>query len=518
MKSHSSRNLLAIGLGTALPFGVPAFAASEASSGDNTPDPEPRPNFILLMSDDQGWGDVGFNGNDRLRTPHLDEMAAGGMAMERFYAASPICSPTRGSVLTGRHFSRYGIHAAHTGGMRVGEVTIAELLKEEGYATGIFGKWHNGWVFPDEQLSRGVYSPPWHHGFEESFVTTSAVPTWNPTVTPPGWNNWGQREGEPWKGGEPYVHNGEPVSDNMDGDDSRVIMDRVIPFIRENAEEQKPFLAVVWFHTPHEPVVAGPEYLEMYSDLPDDQAHYFGSITAMDEQIGRLREELRELGLSENTLISFTSDNGAHRQLVRRGYASSGPFRGSKHTAYEGGVRMPTVFEWPGRIAQGRSDFMSSTYDYLPTVLDYLGLEMPDNRPLDGVSLAGTLNGETGERPGFVVIGYQRLHRDHIRHALIENRYKLIFSDPDSPFKDVEGTSLEALVPDPPAHLKRHFGEEGVFGGRGATFELYDLLEDPGESKDLATEKPEEARRMIDLLDDFFHSVNRSDKGADYNY
>ena len=166
------------------------------------------PNIILLMSDDQGWGDVGFNGHPAIKTPHLDEMAANGAVFERFYSVSSICSPTRASCLTGRYPYRSGIIAAHTAGMRVGEITLAEALAKKGYATGFFGKWHLGWLKPDEIGTRGHYSPPWHHGYEETFATTSAVPTYNPTKTPDNWTGWGSEPGEPWKGGDPYVHNG----------------------------------------------------------------------------------------------------------------------------------------------------------------------------------------------------------------------------------------------------------------------------------------------------------------------
>ena len=218
----------------------------------------PSPNIIMIMSDDQGWGDVGFNGNKDLETPNLDSMAENGVRFDRFYAAAPLCSPTRGSCLTGRYPFRFGILAAHTGGMRVGEITVAEMLKKQGYQTGFFGKWHMGWVKPDEVSTRGFYSPPSHHGFDEYFATTSAVPTWNPAVTPMGWDSWGGKEGEPWKGGFPYVHNGREATDNLAGDDSRVMMDRVIPFVKANKD--RPFFATVWFHTPHEPVVAGDQY------------------------------------------------------------------------------------------------------------------------------------------------------------------------------------------------------------------------------------------------------------------
>ena len=168
---------------------------------------------------------------------------------------------------------------------------------------------------------------------------------------------------------------------------------------------------------------------------------------------------------------------------------------------------MPTVFEWPGMIPAGRrSSFMSSTYDYLPTILDYLQLEMPDQRPLDGQSLVTALQGEDGQRDGYIPIGYQRLHRGHNRLALIENRYKLIFSD------QAAGATLEELISEPGPHLAREFGLPGH------RFELYDLLEDPGETRDLVLRMKDEAVRMIHVFDKFLHSVRRSDLGADFEY
>ena len=257
-----------------------------------------RPNVILLMSDDQGWGDVGFNGNDGIRTPHLDAMAAEGVRFDRFYAAAPLCSPTRGSCLTGRYPFRFGVLAAHTAGMRVGEITIAEMLKSKGYRTGFFGKWHLGWVKESDAGSRGFYSPPSQHGFDTHFATTSAVPTWDPTVTPENWSSWGSEPGDPWKGGSPYVQDGVEVTENMAGDDSRVIMDRALPFIE--ASKDQPFFAAVWFHAPHEPVVAGPEYRKLYKNRGSARQNLYGCITAMDEQIGRLRSKLEELELAES--------------------------------------------------------------------------------------------------------------------------------------------------------------------------------------------------------------------------
>ena len=452
-----------------------------------------KPNIILVMADDLGWGDVGFNGNSVIQTPHLDAMAKNGMRLTRFYTASPLCSPTRGSCLTGRHPWRFGVLAAHTGGMRRGEMTVAEVAHLKKYQTGFFGKWHLGWVKPEEQLPRGYYSPPWHHGFDETFATTSAVPTWNPTQTQPEKSS-GKKKGkkdsskepEPWKGGKPYVHNGVEVADNMEGDDSRVIMDRVLPFIRGAAQKQQPFLACVWFHTPHEPVIAGPEYRKLYPNNGTAKQNYYGAITAMDDQIGRLRDELRQLGIEKNTILFFTSDNGPSDSLAKKGVASAGPFRGHKHTMYEGGLRVPSVVEWPGQIAADTtSDTVCATVDYFPTVVELTGASLGKkaDRPIDGQSLMSVLKGTATERSTPLFFGYRRLYKDIDGQALVENRYKL---------------------------LKR-----AVAGGE---YELYDLAEDPAEKNDLSATEPEILARMKARMAEYDESCRLSRDGADYQF
>ncbi|MGE9270579.1 MAG: sulfatase family protein [Verrucomicrobiales bacterium] len=446
-----------------------------------------RPNVILLMSDDQGWGDVGFNGNDRILTPHLDTMAAAGLRFERFYAASPLCSPTRGSCLTGRFPFRFGVLAAHTEGMRVGEITLAEMLADQGYATGFFGKWHLGWVRMEDRGSRGVFSPPEWHGFGEVFATTSAVPTWNPTVTPEGWDRWGARAGEPWKGGFPYVHHGRRVTENLAGDDSRVIMDRVIPFIRENVEKDgRPFFAVVWFHTPHEPVVAGDRYRAMYPDAGELRKNYYGSITAMDEQIGRLRQELRDRGVANDTVVFFCSDNGPADALAKKGVASAGPFKGCKHRMYDGGLLVPACVEWPGKIEPGTSTAVRcATVDYFPTIAGLVGFEFSarEKRPMDGVDLMPIISGEQLERGKALFFGYRRLFQGIDGQAIIEGDFKYL--------------------------------REARDGGRER---LYDLAKDPGETRDLAEAMPEKCAEMAARMNALDESCQRSRDGADYRY
>lgn len=459
-----------------LAFGQRAIAAGE----DQGP-----PNVILLMSDDQGWGDVGFNGHPDLKTPHLDAMAAGGIRFDRFYSASPLCSPTRGSVLTGRYPFRYGILAAHTGGMRVGEITLAETLGKLDYRTGFFGKWHIGWVKPDEVGSRGFYSPPSHHGFDESFATTSAVPTWDPTVTPEDWTSWGNKPGEPWKGGFPYMHNGEEAKENLSGDDSRVIMDRVIPFIEAN--QDGPFFATVWFHAPHEPAVAGEEYKRQYSKHDAKRQNFYGCITAMDDQIGRLRAKLRELGIERRTVVFFCSDNGPADGLAKKGIASAGPFRGHKHMMYEGGVLVPACAEWPGVIPAGTvTQTRCSTVDYLPTVASLCGIpaKKKPTRPIDGVDLTPLLKGENLAAERDLFFGFRRLHQGIDGQAIISGDWKLL--------------------------------QEAKKGG--GRVRLFDLTQDPHETNDLASQEPERAKQLATKLKAIDASCQRSRDGGDYRY
>ena len=360
--------------------------------------------------------------------------------------------------------------------------TLAEYLKKEGYSTGFFGKWHLGWVEADKIESRGHYSPPWHHGFDEVFATKSAVPTWDPTIYPDNWNGFGKGENGKW-GGSIYVHNGIPETENLQGDDSRIIMDRAIPFIEKSIKEKKPFLATIWFHAPHEPVVAGPEYLAMYPDLKEEQKHLYGCITAMDEQIGRLKSFLKEKGIEKSTIIFFCSDNGPADKLTRKGIASAGHFRGHKHQMWEGGLRVPAVAEWPERIKPGQTtNFTSGTSDYLPTILDLLKIQADKNIPLDGESFLPTLIGKTQKRKNPFAAGYQRLYKDTELYAYINGQYKITNPTSDEPMM------------------------------------MFDLAKDPTESKDLAKQKPEIFIRMKNELEKVKISWKDSREGKDYQW
>ncbi|TWU43524.1 Arylsulfatase [Novipirellula aureliae] len=442
-----------------------------------------RPNVILCMCDDLGWGDVAYHGtNPDIKTPHLDKMAANGLQFSRFYAGAPVCSPTRGSVLTGRHPYRYGVEFANVGHMKSQELTLAEALKPLDYSTGHFGKWHLGTLTKTIKDGRKGgrpendqhYSPPWENGFDACFSTEQALPTWNPMEKQPFLTRY-------WTGPDQFV----PLDDDsLKGDDSRVIMDRAIPFIQNAVKQQKPFLAVIWFHTPHSPTVAGPEYKAMYSDLDDNHQHYYGCVTAMDEQMGRLRKELKDLGVADNTMLWFCSDNGpagaggGTRQTPgKQQQGSPGPYRGRKGSLYEGGVRVPGLLEWPAKIQSHRiTPVPCSTSDYLPTILDVLGLQTDNTtKPVDGISLVPLINGKMDSRT--LPIGFQ----SRKQQSLTDNQYKLYSRD------------------------------------SGKTYELYDLENDPYETSDIAAANPEVVESMKKSLQEWIESCQNSSNGLDYN-
>ena len=455
---------------------VNSFSQATAQKADH-------PNVILLMADDLGWGEVGYNGNKEIITPNLDKMSRSGVSFNRYYTAAPICSPTRGSILTGRHPYRFGVMAAHSGGMRQGEVTIPEICKDNDYTTGFFGKWHLGHVEPEVINPRGYYSPPWQNGYDVAFATRSAVPTWNPTKTPSYWKGFGAEKDGSW-GASRYVLNGKVVTENLEGDDSRIIMDRAIPFIQKAVKEKKPFFATIWFHAPHMPVLAGPKYLAMYKNMePELKRNYYGCITAMDEQIGRLREQLKEMGIDKNTIIFFTSDNGTADPIAKAGIGSTGIFRGHKHMVYEGGVRVPSLVIWPGTIKPAQKvDTRMCSYDYLPTIVDLANLKFkkPKDYAIDGISMKPEIFGKKMERDTTIFTAWMRLHQGVNGRALVGERYKLVIPE-------------KSEIP-----------------------ELYDLKVDPGEKNNVIKEHPEVAKAMEKEIKAWLESCMESYEGKDY--
>ncbi len=428
-----------------------------------------RPNIILMMADDLGYGDTGFNGNTIIKTPQMDALVKKGIKLTHFYSGSSVCSPTRATCLTGRHHDRFGIYGANQGHLPAQEITLAKILKEKGYTTGHFGKWHLG-TLSKTMSAKGAkrhpelnFAPPWERDYDASFVVESAICTWNPGLGKRAKNN-------------PFYENGVALDGNdksLLGGAARVVVDRAVPFIEQAVADQKPFLAVVWFNAPHEDIEAGPDYLKMYEGY-GEAAHFYGCITEMDEQVGRIRDTLDHLGVADNTLIFFCSDNGPEGKTVegRRAGTTAG-LRGRKRALYDGGVRVPAFAVWPKQIKAGtESDAILSTLDYFSTIKEIVDYEMPDERPLDGQDILPILTGKVEARERSIPFRY-----NNGTTALVKDGYKLVM----------------------PAG------------------ELYDLSKDRAEENDIASAFPERTEHMKRELIAFFDSVKNSHAGGDYN-
>ena len=368
------KNRCLLGLATMLGTAVLAAGYSPAAEQE-------KPNIILCMTDDQGWGDTGYNGHPELKTPELDAMAAAGIRFDRFYSAHPMCSPTRASCLSGRSPTRY-LSMTWGHDLPLGEVTIAEAVKTAGYTTAHFGKWHVGGIpHAAGGTGRGVRA------------------TFDPKPRHPGnqgFDEWWSA-GNHYEIGHEYIyHNGEQVPPR-DGDTSDVLMDVALKWIGKQAKTDKPFLALIWFPSPHGPFEAEEKYLEPYRQYDARKANYYGELAGVDHAMGRLRRALREMDIAHNTMLWFNSDNGGYGNMPH----STGGLPGAKGALTEGGTRVPGILEWPARVKQPFATTVPAcTLDFYPTVLDLLDIEMPDEAgPIDGMSLLPLIDGEMKSRP-----------------------------------------------------------------------------------------------------------------------
>lgn len=469
---------LGVGVGSAFVRDLPAWGRSPAK----------KPNIVLCMADDQGWGDMAYNGHPVLRTPHFDAMAAEGLRFDRFYAAAPVCSPTRGSVVTGRHPNRFGVFKwGHA--LRPQEITVAEALKTAGYVTGHFGKWHLGSVVKGSPVNPGA------SGFDEWFSAPNFFDN-DPILS---------REG---------------TAEQTRGESSAVTVDAALGFIRKHAKSAKPFLAVVWFGSPHLPHEAIEQDRTLYENQREKLQHFYGEITGMDRAFGRLRHELRTLGIRENTILWYCSDNGGLPNVGSTGG------RGHKGQIYEGGLRVPAILEWLARIPGHRvTEVPCNTSDIYPTLLEIAGVRMAKQPPLDGISLVSLIEGRMHTRPQ--PMGFW----DHPTGGI------------GTPSKKWMASLLEAQQAgkdvDDPARLRLDASEitkqypEDRFPGHAAwldwpwklhriekknrvTFELYNLADDPQEGNDLSDAQPERVQSMKAPLEAWLRSVVRSLNGKDY--
>ena len=414
---------------------------------------ETKPNIVLIVTDDQGWWDLGIHGNQEIDTPNLDRLAAESVELTRFYV-QPVCAPTRAGLMTGRHYLRTGLYNTRFGGdtLHLGEHTLAEALRQAGYRTGMFGKWHLGEYrrfHPDQR------------GFDES-VFFSAGHT--------------ERYWEP----DALLNNGRPVS--VRGHITDVLTDAASTFVRAN--QDRPFFLYLAYNVPHSPLLVSDALHEKYraKGVASNDARIYGLVEQCDAAIGRLLAVIDSAGLDQNTVVVFMSDNGGVSRHFRAG------LRGGKASVYEGGVRSPFFARWPGRFEAGRkTDARGSHLDLFPTLLEIAGGAAPAERALDGKSLLPLLTGATDESPHERLFHIWDRHAPSIesRWAVASPRYKLVGSELyDLEADPGEQQDIAAREPAIASALRQEFTEWLAEATAGRTFEpvaipVGDSLEDP---------------------------------------
>ena len=427
-----------------------------------------RPNFLVILCDDLGYGDLGCYGHPAIQTPHLDRLAAQGVRLTDCYSASPLCSPARCGLMTGRTPSRCGIYSWIAPGnpmqLKNEETTIAELLSEAGYDTLHSGKWHLNGHFNDPR-----HTQPGDQGFDHWFSTQ---------------NNAGPSHENP----QNFVRNGERVGP-LEGYSCQLVADEAITWLKGRGDDADPFFAYVCFHEPHEPVASPPDLVAKYPDATaKGEAEYYANVTNMDAAVGRLLEALDELGLAEETLVFFTSDNGPET-LNRypnafRSHGAPGPLRGMKLHIYDGGIRVPGIVRFPGHVAAGSECIEPiSAVDVLPTFCALAGIDLPEGKPLDGVNVAGAFDGSPVEREQPLLWHYYGAPGNR-QVAIRDGDWKLVAGWNGAGDLPTGGSLQPGIV-------------EALKASELVEFELYNLREDIGETRELSAEEPERAARMI---------------------
>lgn len=413
----------------------------------------PRPNIVLILTDDQGYGDLGAHGNEAIRTPHLDAFTSESVRLDRFYV-SPVCSPTRASLLTGRYNYRTGVVDTFLGRslMHEDEVTLAERLRDAGYHTGIFGKWHLGDNHPID---------PRNQGFDEAMVIRGGG-LGQPSDPPDGSSYF-----------DPLVlHNGRLV--RTDGYCTDVFTDGALDFIERHRDG--PFFAYVSYNAPHTPLEVADAYRLPYAQqgLDDTTARVYGMVTNIDDNAGRLLQRLDELDLGYDTIVIFMTDNGPQHDRYNAG------MRGRKGTVFDGGIRVPGYVRWPAALPAGHNvEPIAAHIDVLPTLLEAAGVPVPAGSHVDGTSLLPLLRGEEAHWPDRTLF-FQWHRGDEPERgrafAALEQRWKLVSPNP---------------IGDAPAELM-----------------LFDLQADPGETTDMAASHPAEVERLRSAYDRWFSDVS----------
>lgn len=405
---------------------------------------EDQPNIVFIYADDLGYGDLGCYGATDIKTPHIDGIAQNGIRFTEFYSISPVCSPSRYGLMTGRYPHRDGIHGVFFPeswtGMDTSEVTMAQMLKDAGYATGIIGKWHLGHHKQFLPTKRGF---DYYFGIPYSNDMEAVV----------------------------YLRNEEVVEENVDQSQNvKTYTREALNFIENHKEE--PFFLYLPHNMPHVPLYVSADF-----EGSSERGLYGDVVQEIDWSVGEIIKKLQEEGLEENTIIVFSSDNGPWLTMIDHG-GSAGMLRCGKQTTFEGGMRVPTVVQWKARIEPGQVvEGMHNMMDWLPTFAELSRGQLPADRPIDGENIAQVLLGE-GERQGDQLFYYLHQTGEIAAYRQGDWKLKLPREKPYGPAYTYEG--------EPPHDTL-----------------LFNLREDPGEQNNLADEHPERVMAMQQDIADF---------------
>ena len=413
-----------------------------------------QPNVVILLADDLGYQDVGCYGGP-VQTPAIDQLAKDGVRFTDFYSGCAVCSPSRATLLTGRHHIRTGVYSwisdeGQNSHLLLRERTIAEMLKDRGYSTAHIGKWHLG--LPTKNRSKPT---PSHHGFDYWFTT---------------WNNASPSHKNP----NNFIRNGEAVGP-LEGYSCQLVADEAIDWLDNHRHPKAPFFLNIWFHEPHAPIAAPDEIVSSYGELKDKAAIYSGTIDNTDRAISRVVEKLKTMGVRENTLIIYASDNGSYRD------DRTGNLRGRKGSNWDGGIRVPGIFSWPEVIRKNRAvKEPAGLVDVLPTLCGLLHLEVPQDRAIDGSDLSPLLKGEINR--------FQR-HQPMFWH-LQKSRPMVAMRDGD--FSLVANPDYEISQ----SNMFQESWIPRVKNGGYKDFQLFDLNKDPGQTQNIASDNPELLKKL----------------------
>ncbi|WP_238381262.1 sulfatase-like hydrolase/transferase [Mariniblastus fucicola] len=433
-----------------------------------------KPNMIVILCDDLGYGDLECYGHPHIRTPHLNKLAKEGIRFTNFYSAASVCSPARVGLLTGRSPNRAGVYDFIPGGreiyMRSSEVTVAQLLKKQGYATCMSGKWHCNGKFNSSQQPQ-----PDAAGFDHWFGTQ---------------NNASPSHEDP----KNFVRNGKAVGE-LKGFSCQLVVDEALGWLKDQqaSNVEQPFFMYVAFHEPHEPIASPKTLVDHYRSLAstENEARYFANVANMDKAVGRLMSALKELKVDSNTLVVFTSDNGPETlkryRRAKNSYGRATPLRGMKLWTTDAGFRVAGIMRWPEQIKAGQEvDHTVSSLDFLPTFCELAGAKPPTGLELDGVSFLPALENKAPVRTKPLLWVFY--------NALNERRIAM---------RDGDWKVLARISIDKATNVTSE-NEAEVKAAVLSDFQIFKITEDVGEANDLSSSMPAKAGELKQrLLDNY---------------